>query len=296
MKADLGGDGIARQPEEVGPAARGAGGLGGRITSLFWEAAEHHGLAGLDQGAGEKEHGAELFQHRLHQVVLARRDSTGEQHQVSAAGLGDACAQIAHRIASDGHLPGHAAFALHQRGQRIAVGVADLPGLRLLIQLDQLITRRDDGGFGPFQDVHLPTTAACGDGNFCRMQHSSGREQRIAGACLRAAPHDVFSGAEETLRINDQRLRRAAHMLQHHHGIGAFRQRRSGHDLNRLSRRERPAAPEFPGTKGANYPQLPAAFAQIGGAHSEAIPRGSVEGRLVPLGAQRPRQDTTGGL
>jgi hypothetical protein len=70
-------------------------------------------------------------------------------------------------------------------------------------------------------------------------------------------------------------------VFDHDHRIGSRGQRRSGHDLDGLTRPERLAQPALAGADGANDPQR---RADICGPHGIAIACSAVEGRLVAVG------------
>jgi hypothetical protein len=69
-------------------------------------------------------------------------------------------------------------------------------------------------------------------------------------------------------------------VLEHDHGIGAGRNGRAGHDLDRF------AAPEFAqaGNAGSHFTGDAQPAGQVLGAHREAVAEGAREGRVIAIG------------
>jgi hypothetical protein len=83
----------------------------------------------------------------------------------------------------------------------------------------------------------------------------------------------------------------ASAVLHHNDRIGAFGQRRSGHDLDRFSGLDY----AFESLAGAHFADDPHAPGHVARPHREAIPYGSVKRRIIAVGRYVFREDTAGG-
>ena len=83
----------------------------------------------------------------------------------------------------------------------------------------------------------------------------------------------------------------ARDVLDHHHGVGAVRQRSAGHDLDRLPG---PTAPAklLAGAHFADHAQL---ARQIGGAHRESVAHRARQRRIIAIGEDRLGQHASRG-
>ncbi len=80
----------------------------------------------------------------LDQVVFAHADAAGEQQQVAGESLLHQMAQALDFVGCDRQYDRHAAGGLHLRGQRVAVGIADLVGGGLGGDVHEFVAGRKD--------------------------------------------------------------------------------------------------------------------------------------------------------
>ena len=138
----------------------------------------------------------ELRQDVFDQVVLTHGDTSGKEQKIPHSALGDALPDRFAQISRDGQPTGPAAGGVNQRGQSIAVGVADLPDFRNLAELHQLVPGCDNGDQG--SGVHLDrlSPATCAESDRGGIDRGSRREKHVAGERLGSARDDVLPGFE----------------------------------------------------------------------------------------------------
>ena len=230
-KRDGRGDGIAGKAEEP---LHGAGLLvcslagAGPLTKDGW-------LAGLDAHAGEVKAGAGAGESRLDEIEFARRNAAGDEEQIGLGGLSERRVQGFGCVTRYGQNPRLATGRGHHRGQHGSVRIANLSGTWPRPDGHKLVSGSENGHTRANEDLEL-CAAAGGHERYLRRAYRGSRGQQFGTlARLRAAGHDVFTllyGARRQ-QPDGSRCGPAAGLdvLQHHHGIGAGRDGRAGHDL-----------------------------------------------------------------
>ena len=176
---------------------------------------------------------AELLQRRLDHVVLtAHADPAGGDHQVGPDQLVLDGRQHPVRVVGQGDLPVRQAARLPGRGgQHEAVGVPDPAGNDRGARLGQLVAGGEHHHPGPrpdqdrsapgrrdHRDVHRPQPRARGNQHLAGLGVLPGQPDRVA---VLGPGADAHPGAA------------AVGPLHGYHGLGAVRQHRPGHDLDR---------------------------------------------------------------
>jgi len=254
VEAHQRGDRIAGKPEDEPLAAAAEDERPARLLRHLPEDA-------LDAGGGERV---------LHQVELAHRDAAAGEDDVRLERPGEAGADVRGAVAHDRqHERLRARFA-RGGGERVGVGVDDLPRPRRLIHLHQLGARGQDGD---------PWAAVDGE----RRAPDRGGHTQVRGADRRPRTDHHLAGPDVLARgahVRAGRWRRAHHdhavallgVLDLHHGIGAARDDRAGEELDRragLDGRVDDAARGL----DRNDPQACRHARKIGVAHGEAVHR-----------------------
>ena len=245
QEGDHGGDGVAGEAEE---------GERGGIWCARWELAEDGGLAGLDADAGEVEGGAALGEGLLDEIVFAGGDAAGEQQQV--AGLlrsVEKRPEVVEVVAGDAEADGFAAGECDQRGEAVAVGVADLVGLRGGVDLDQFVAGGEDGDAGPAKTstCAAPTAASAAMCAAVRRvpaaMSGSPRRASLPAGTMWLPGRSLRSGWRRILPSGD------LDVFEHDDGVGAFGDGCAGHDFERGAGGERRGRRGFASAENAGY-------------------------------------------
>ena len=132
-----------------------------------------------------------------------------------------------------GQNPRIAARPRHLHGHRPGVRIADLEGLRLLARLDDLVARRQDRDTRPAIDRDALAADHRQQRDFGEAQPPAWGKNDAAVPGFDPLRVEVLAGLEGPRDLDA--IARALRVLDHHHRVGAFRQRRARHDFHRLS-------------------------------------------------------------
>ena len=119
----------------------------------------------------------------------------------------------------------------------VGVGVADLPRRERLPGRHQLAAGGEDGDARPASDADALDADGREQADLGGAEMSAAREEDVADG-------DVLAGAAHVRarlgdRLDGQRVAVRRRVLDLHHGVGAGRHRRAGHDARRVSRPHR---------------------------------------------------------
>ena len=235
----------------------------------------------LNQRSGEEELSPDFFERLFHQVELAHRDAPGKQQHIRAQAGMDEEEQFAWLVGRDRKSHGLAARALHLRSQRIGVAVANLKGPRSPRDVDQLVSRGEDGHARWLVHFDARLAARCSHRDLRRRHASSHRQHFLPSTRFGSRRDHVFTGRDGALNLH-LACRRQRRVLDHHHGVCACRHGGASHDLDRLpgldlplKRRSRLHLPDQQQFCGDGF--------EVGGLHRETVASGSRKGRKVAI-------------
>ena len=150
----------------------------------------------------------------------------------------------------------------------------DLPGAERLAERDELAPGGEDRHARPPRHRHKLDADGGEQADLRGAEPGAARDDEVAGG-------DVFSGAAHVgagpRRLPyPQQVAGLLRVLHLHHGVGARRERRAGHDLRRLTGLE-PGIPPQAGRDVDDDRELAAARLELRAAHRVAVHRRVVE-------------------
>ena len=203
--------------------------------------------------------------------------------------------EVVEIVARDTQADGFASGECDLRGKTVAVGVTNLMGLRCRVDLDEFVAGGEDGDPGPGEDFDLSSADGGERGDVRGGDAGARRDERIAAAGFAAGRDDVAAGAELAIGLETDFAVRDLNMLEHDHGVGAFRDGCAGHDFERGAGGQRRGRRRFASAKNAGYGK-PLAATEGCGLDGIAVARGAMEGREIAIGADGNGEDAVEGI
>ncbi len=194
---------------------------------------------------------------------------------------------VGHRRVDDRHT----AVRADDGGEGELVDVVQLARTERFAGRDDLVAARQDRDARPGEDVDLGQSHGGERADAAGGQHVARCEERLTRGDVGAAPPDVLARVD---RRQDADLAGAAFLgfLDHHHRIGAFRQRGAGRDLDAGAARHalaRDLTGEDAFDAGERLRLERAGAEGVGGDHRVAVHRGAIERRDIDGRDRGPR-------
>ena len=221
LKGDHGGDGIPRQAEDPGLAA----------------APEDGGFSRANGNRVKEKLSAKALENGFDEVVLSHRDTARKDKNIFLEAEFDFRGEIIDAIEGVAQGNGFGAGEAHLRGKRDAVAVADMKGSGSFRDRDKFIAGGKNGYVGLFCAQQVGRADLRCDREFGETEARAGLQGELSSAGFTAARHDILSGFGGT--VESDGLAVALGKLDHYDGIGSWRHRGAGHDLNAGARDKR---------------------------------------------------------
>ena len=125
------------------------------------------------------------------------------------------------------------AQALQGADQAEAVAVVDAAGVQALPQVAQLVARREQRHTQAPHHLNFSDAQRCDEPHVGRPQHAARSQRRLALGQVFATTAAVLAGLDDARVDVHTRSVNAAQLLRHH-GVGARRHHRAGHDAHAL--------------------------------------------------------------
>ena len=127
-----------------------------------------------------------------------------------------------------------------------------------------------------------------------RREHRAGLDDDVAR--LQVVARSAYVITDRRVLFDDDDVALGVRALDHHHGVGTARQRRTGHDAHRLAGAHAHVARVSPGRQRAHDLQLDRRVGRVDGLHGEAVHRRVVEWRYGLLGFDGHARDASQGV
>src|SRR5579859_4902788 len=265
LERDHGGDGIARETEHKGVAA----------------ATKDGRLARPNRDGVEIEFGTEGLQNGFDEVVFAHGDATRQNQNVLLEAEFDFGAEVVHTIKRVAQENGFAPGQADLRCQGDAVAVANVKGAGLFRNGNDFVAGGKYGDARAARAKQLCGADLRGEGEFREAEAVARPQGEVAGVGFASLLNYVLAWVGCALERNI--VRDAVGEFDHDDGVGPYRHRGAGHDLDTRARSE------WLGDRVASFDFAHAlegcAFCGNGGADGIAVTSGAVKRRIVAIRA-----------
>ncbi len=233
---------------------------------------------------------AEALDHLVGEIAGALRRAARQDDGVAGGmGLPDRCGERTLDIGNGAEADGLAAVLLQRGGDDRTVGIVDGGGPQRLAGRDQFVAGGDHRDARLAPDCRLCRADRGEHPHLARAEEGAAPQQRLATGDVRAGKGDVLPRRRGAQDREPAVLE--ARVLDHHHRVGAARDRPARGDGGGMAGDDRQARlrPAGDGLRREGEPggALLAGARDVGGENREAVDHRAVEGRRIDRGGHR---------